>query len=79
MQLTFFLQNHLAKNIMQFRQTEATIDLGLKTVTWTEHGLDNHGDTGQLTDLREEYYELARSNNDAIEETIAGYCRLICP
>jgi hypothetical protein len=56
MQLTFFLQNHSAKNIMQFRQTEATIDLGLKTVTWIEHRLDNHGDTGQLTALRREFF-----------------------
>ena len=56
MQLSFFLQNHLAKNIMQFRQTDATIDLGLKTVTWTERGLDNHGDTEQLAALRREFF-----------------------
>lgn len=61
---------------MQFWQTDATIDLGLKTITWIEHGLDNQGDTGQLTALRGEFYEQARSNNAAIEETIAGYCRL---
>jgi DNA/RNA-binding domain of Phe-tRNA-synthetase-like protein len=61
---------------MQFRQTDATIDLGLKTVTWIEHGLDNRGDTDQLTALRGEFYEQARSDNASIEETIDGYCRL---
>lgn len=61
---------------MQFLQTDRTIKLGLKTVSWIERDLDNLGNPEQLKQLREQLYTLARNNTVAIENTIAGYYTL---
>ncbi|MEJ2141393.1 MAG: phenylalanine--tRNA ligase beta subunit-related protein [Gammaproteobacteria bacterium] len=61
---------------MHFYQSNKVTELGIKTVTWIEYGVDNTVTPQDLDSVRKEYYTRAINNKDNIDECIAGYYKL---
>lgn len=58
---------------MKFYQTNRINNLGLKTVAWVEHDIDNQVPSEFIEPLRKQCYEIVQSKRHEIERTISGY------
>ncbi|MDH5425568.1 MAG: phenylalanine--tRNA ligase beta subunit-related protein [Gammaproteobacteria bacterium] len=61
---------------INFYQSDNITKLGVRTVSWIEHGLDNTSDPQHINSLRNQYYTQANNNKTTIDQCISGYYTL---